>query len=280
MIRVGTAGWSYKDWQGIVYPPQRPRGFDELTYLSRYFSMLEINVTFYRPVPASTSQNWLKKIEHNQDFRFTAKLLRVFTHERNGTREDEQQFKDGLAPLLEAGRLGAVLMQFPSSFHCTDKNQSYISHLRSRFAEFPLVLEVRHASWAVPRVLDWLADIEVALCNIDQPRFKTCIKPSAEVTWPKVAYVRLHGNRWENWFRKNAQSHERYDYLYSIGELEPWAHRIEKVAKEAEDTYAVTNNHYHGKSAANALELAALLKQKVSAPEPLMQHYHELREVC
>jgi uncharacterized protein YecE (DUF72 family) len=90
--------------------------------------------------------------------------------------------------------------------------------------------------------------------------------------------VRLHGRNYKNWFREKAESHERYDYLYTVNELEPWVDRIKQVATKTKDTYAVTNNHYHGKATVNALEIAALLGQPISAPEPLIEHYPELRE--
>ncbi len=149
-------------------------------------------VTFYRPIPPRTSQAWIRKVEKNKRFRFTGKLWHGFTHNRNAGKEDERQFKDGYKPLLEANRLGAILLQFPWSFRNTDENRDYVSRLRSRFDEFPLVLEVRHAGWNTVGVLDWLAGLDMALCNIDQPLFHRSIKPGAEAT-SAIGYVRLHG---------------------------------------------------------------------------------------
>ena len=145
MTRIGPAGWAYKDWWGVVYPAKKPRGFSEVSYLAQYFDTIEINVTFYRPLSAKTAVAWLQKIETHPRFRFTAKLWRGFTHDRNATATDEQEFKDGFAPMLEQGKLGALLMQFPWSFRNTPENRDYLARLCARFAEFPLVLEVRHA---------------------------------------------------------------------------------------------------------------------------------------
>src|SRR5947209_8250655 len=108
MLRIGPAGWSYKDWNGIVYPEPRPRGFDPLAYLSRYFHTIEINTSFYGPPKESTAKKWAASVAGNEKFRFTAKLFQSFTHERKPAPNDEQEFKDGFAPLIEAGRLGAV----------------------------------------------------------------------------------------------------------------------------------------------------------------------------
>lgn len=276
MIRIGPAGWSYKDWAAIVYPSPKPKGFEELTYLAQFFDTIEINVTFYRPVPARTSESWIRKVEQNQRFKFTGKLWQGFTHDRNAGADDERQFKDGYAPLLEAGRLGAILLQFPWSFRNTDDNRDYVARLQSRFHDYPLVLEVRHASWNQIGTLDWLEQMDIGLCNIDQPLFHKSIKPGAEAT-SSVGYVRLHGRNYQKWFSENAQSHERYDYLYTVEELEPWVDRVKTVAARTKDTYAVTNNHYVGKATVNALEIASLLKgAPVDAPPSLVQHYPEL----
>jgi uncharacterized protein YecE (DUF72 family) len=277
MIRIGPAGWAYKDWWGIVYPKPKPRGFQELTFLAKYFDALEINVSFYRPLTAKTASAWIEKIQDNRNFRFTAKLWRGFTHDRNATTSDEQEFKDGLTPFLEAGRIGALLLQFPWSFRNTDENRDYVARLCARFRDYPLVLEVRHGSWSEPGTLDTLEQLDLGLCNIDQPLFKRSIKPAA-LTTSAVGYIRLHGRNYQSWFTENKHVGERYDYLYSVEELEPWLDRIKTVEHAAKDTYVVTNNHYLGKAIVNALEISSILKgEAVAAPQTLVEHYPEIR---
>jgi uncharacterized protein YecE (DUF72 family) len=276
MIRVGPAGWSYKDWEGIVYPAEKPKGFDPLSYLAQYFNTIEINSSFYGPPRPATAKTWAARIRHNPEFRFTAKLWEAFTHKRNASAEDEGAFKDGLAPLAAAERLGALLLQFPWSFSFDAENRQYLLEIQRRFREFPLVLEVRHASWSAPEVLDLLAELDIGLANIDQPLFKRSIKPGAEVTAP-IGYVRLHGRNYQNWFSPNADVRERYDYLYSVDELEPWVDRIKTVSCKATDTYAVKNNHHVAKAVTNALEISSLLTGKpIKAPPPLLDHYPDL----
>lgn len=278
MTRIGPAGWSYKDWWGIVYPARKPRGFDELSFLAKYFDAIEINVTFYRPLSSKTAARWLERIAQSPNFRFTAKLWRGFTHERNATAADEQEFKDGLTPLLEAARLGALLLQFPWSFRNTSENRDYIARLRARFREYPLVLEVRHASWSEPGALDVLEQLDLGLCNIDQPLFKRSVEPAALAT-SAIGYVRLHGRNYQSWFTENKHAGERYDYLYSIPELEPWLDRIKTIEHATRDTYVVTNNHYLGKAVVNAIEISSILKsQPVTAPPSLVERYPELKE--
>lgn len=278
-IRIGPAGWSYADWRGRVYPESAGAKFDTLALVAKYFDTAEINSTFYRPPTPVTARSWLERVQHNPDFTFTAKLYQVFTHTRGkATAEDEKAFRAGMDPLAEAGKLGAVLMQFPWSFRNEMEERSYLNQLIKRFWDYPLVVELRHESWNSPRILQTLEDLGVGLCDIDQPIFANSIKPSAEVTSP-IGYVRLHGRNYQNWFREEANALERYDYLYSPEELTPWIDRIREVALKANRTYVITNNHARGQSLVNAFELLAQLEeQRVPGPAKLVESYPRLAE--
>jgi uncharacterized protein YecE (DUF72 family) len=279
IIRIGPAGWSYKDWEGVVYPQKPGKNFDPLEYLARFFNTIEINSSFYRPPTTSTTQSWARRVEQRKDFTFTAKLHRVFTHERGkATREDEKAYREGMKPLVKAGKLGAVLLQFPWSFKNTDEDRLYLSKLLETFQEYPLVLEVRHTSWNNEHIYEWLEERGVGICNIDQPVFSRSIRPAA-VTTSSVGYIRMHGRNYQNWFRDKAPRDERYNYLYSLDELDPWLTRIKQVAKQTRETYVITNNHFRGQAVVNAVEIkAALEEQRVPAPEPLFEHYSRLKE--
>jgi uncharacterized protein YecE (DUF72 family) len=279
IIRIGPAGWSYKDWEGVVYPQKPGKNFDPLEYLASFFNTIEINSSFYRPPAASTTESWVRRVEHSKDFNFTAKLYRMFTHERGkATREDEKAFRTGMEPLVKARKLGAVLLQFPWSFKNTDEDRLYLTQLLERFNEYPLVLEVRHSSWNNEHIYEWLEERGVGICNIDQPVFSRSIRPAAVTTSP-VGYIRMHGRNYQNWFRDKAPRDERYNYLYSLEELDPWLTRIKQVAKQTRETYVITNNHFRGQAVVNALEIkAALTEQRVPAPAPLFQHYPRLNE--
>jgi uncharacterized protein YecE (DUF72 family) len=175
-----------------------------------------------------------------------------------------------------------VLLQFPFSFHKNEETTAYLSKLMKRFADYPLVVEVRHATWNVPEVFELLRERGVGFCNIDQPLIGRSLKPSAERT-AAVGYVRLHGRRYDTWFTDDADvpQHERYNYLYSAEELRPWAARVKQVAEDASDVYVITNNHYQGKAVVNALELIAMLKgTKGKVPEPLREKYPELQRIA
>jgi len=279
MIHIGPAGWSYKDWEGTVYPQKPGKNFDPLEYLARYFNTIEINSSFYRPPSVSTTKAWAQRVAANKEFTFTAKLHRLFTHERGkATAADEKEFRSGMAPLVKAGKLGALLLQFPWSFKNTVEDRIYLAALLEKFGEYPLVLEVRHASWNTPAMYEWLEERGVGICNIDQPVFSKSIRPAALTTSP-VGYVRLHGRNYQNWFREKAPRDERYNYLYSFDELDPWLKRIKELAKQTRETYVITNNHFRGQAVANAIEIEAALKEKrVPAPEPLFSVYSRLSE--
>jgi uncharacterized protein YecE (DUF72 family) len=278
-VLIGPAGWSYKDWNGIVYPSTPGKRFDPLEYLARFFDTIEINSSFYRPPSKSTSTSWVKRVAHNPVFRFTAKLHRLFTHERGkATGQDEKVFREGIDPLIQQQKLGALLLQFPWSFKNTDEDRLYLTNLLDRFKDYPLVVEIRHASWNNPRILESFEERGVGVCNIDQPLFSKSIKPAALSTSP-VGYVRLHGRNYQNWFREQAPRDERYDYLYTPDELDPWIDRIKEIAAHTKETYVITNNHFRGKAVVNAVEIKAAIKERrVPAPEPLFDEYERLHE--
>ena len=151
-VKIGPAGWHYSDWAGIVYPSRRPRGFHEWGYLAEFFDTVEINTTFYQPPKPQIVKVWLHQVAHNPYFRFTAKLWQRFTHQCYANRADESAFKEGLEPLMQAGKLGALLLQFPWSFRNTRQNREYLGGLGMQFMEYPLVVEVRHGSWNQPDI--------------------------------------------------------------------------------------------------------------------------------
>ena len=286
-LRIGPAGWSYPDWAGYVYPARRSKGFHEAAYLAEFFDTIEINTSFYQPLQPDHAKHWVELVAANPRFVFTAKLWQRFTHDivsatAGATAEDERAVRAGFDVLREAGKLGAVLLQFPFSFHRTKETMAYLSAVLLRFRDYPLVVEVRHATWNSPETLALLHEHGAGICNIDQPIIGRSLAPSAQATSP-VGYVRLHGRRYDTWFSddETIPSHERYNYLYSTEELEPWVARVKKVSAHTRDTFVVTNNHFQGKAVVNALQLIHILRgSKVKVPEPLRQHYPQLDEIA
>jgi uncharacterized protein YecE (DUF72 family) len=280
-IYVGPAGWSYADWAGIVYPAKRPRGFHEAAFLAEFFDTIEINTSFYQPLRPAVCWQWLERVAANPRFLFTAKLWQRFTHESGATPEDEKAVREGFDLLMGAEKLGAVLLQFPFSFHNTPENRAYLEKLLDRFQEYPLAVEVRHATWNDKKFYELLHERGVGFCNIDQPVIGKSIKPSEKAT-ASVGYVRLHGRRYDTWFTDDPlmPAEERYNYLYTAAELEPWAERIRKVSTRAKTTFVITTNHFQGKAIVNALQLIQLLTgRKVKVPETLRHQYPQLDEI-
>jgi uncharacterized protein YecE (DUF72 family) len=290
-IRIGTAGWSYKDWEGIFYPPGREhRRQHQLEYLARFFDTAEINTSFYGPLKPELARLWCRKVAAvNPRFLFTAKLYRAFTHSPlavmeptsaatiNPTDEDEVRTREGLDAIASEGRLGALLIQFPVSFKNTPLNREYLDRLIRQFIEYPSVIEVRDSSWNNPDTLASFTQKNVGFCNIDQPLLGRSLAPTEHVTGA-VGYVRLHGRNYDQWFDSDNRN-DRYNYLYKESELQSWKERIENVAEKAQTTYVITNNHFESKSGVNALELKALLTgQRVPAPPTLIKKYPELRK--
>jgi len=263
---IGPAGWDYPDWQGVVYPPGL-KGTDRLTFLATRFGAVEINVTFYRPIPADYARRWLAAVEDCPDFRFTAKVWQVFTHARRLPEADLHQFQEGLEPMLAAGKLGVLLAQFPYSFHNTEENRAYLLELKAALPNFPLAVEVRHRSWQHRAVKEFLAQAHLDFCNIDQPLVSYPMGATRWVTGSR-GYLRCHGRRKDAWFEFGEDRGARYDYLYSPEELEDLAARTRELSEQASETYVIFNNHPAGQAVANALELAHMLLPERGLPVP------------
>jgi len=277
-LRIGPAGWDYPDWQGVVYP-RRVKGTERLAFLAGLFGVVEINVTFYRPITPDQARRWLDAVAGTPDFRFTAKLWQVFTHARRWGPEELAQFREGLEPLLMGGRLGVLLAQFPYSFHNTEENRAYLVKLKGVLPEFPLAVEVRHRSWQQRAVREFLQEVGLNFCNIDQPMVSYPMGATRWVTG-SIGYLRLHGRRKDAWFEFGEDRQARYDYLYSPEELEELAGRVRELQEKAGEVYVIFNNHPAGKAVANGLELEHFLTGRTKKIPPcLINAFPRLKEV-
>jgi uncharacterized protein YecE (DUF72 family) len=276
-MRFGPAGWMYKDWEGVVYPEAKPPRFDALRYIAEFFDTVEVNSSYYGPPLAKTTASWVRRVEESHDFRFTAKLWKRFTHERDKawTTGEVDQVTAGFDVMMDAGKLGAVLLQFPWSFKRTEENREWLVDVVRTFRRYPLVVEVRHSTWLAPEFLSTLREEGVGFVNIDQPLYHDSIGPSAHVT-SHVGYVRVHGRNYKDWFREKAPVEQRYNYLYRADELEPWVERAREIAADpaTKEVFVITNNHYKGKAVANALMMKAMVTgAKVPAPAGVVEAY-------
>ncbi len=282
-VRVGPAGWNYRDWYGSVYPDKTDKNFKELDYLVQYFDTAEINSTFYHPANVYMAKAWAKKAEANSRFKFTAKLWQRFTHERQAFGAEEvKQVTIGMDPLASADRLGAVLVQFPWSFKNDDTGRAWIASVLDTFKQYPLVVEVRHSSWDVPAFYESLDRRGVGFAAIDQPVIgnSLSLKP---VRTGDIGYVRMHGRNYGAWFAGGGEKAEpsgRYDYLYTEKEIREIAGTVRAVAKGTKETYVVQNNHPRGQAAANAMQLRAELGETIlKFPGSLLERFPQLKEI-
>ena len=297
-ILVGTSGWSYPSgrgtWNGIFYPAPRPRGFDELAWYASHFDTVEVNSTFYRPLEAAMAAAWVRRTPAS--FLFSVQLYQKFTHpdmylkgsgaaDWDVTRDDLDQFRRGVAPLADAGRLAAVLVQFPPSFRRQPAARAYLDWLLEALAAYPIAVELRHRSWsdAAAETAAALGERRAAWALIDEPKFTTSIRQSlqAAAAGPgDLVYLRLHGRNAAQWW-EHGRSEDRYDYLYTADELQPFAEAAQDAARAKQRVAMYMNNHFSAKSVANAAVLRSQLGQIVPGeylPE-MTARFPELRAI-
>ncbi|NQT27708.1 DUF72 domain-containing protein [candidate division KSB1 bacterium] len=283
-ILVGPAGWHYKDWYGPFYPEKAGKDFKELDYLANYFDTVEINSTFYRPANGFMGSAWVRKVAHNPNFKFTAKLWQRFTHERQPFGKDEvETYRQGIDPLMEAGKLGAVLCQFPWSFKNNEGNRHWLSSIFENFKDYPLVIEIRHASWDNPAFYEVLEKRQVGIACIDQPVIGQSIAFKPVRTGP-IGYVRMHGRNYKSWFppknQEKVDGSARYDYLYDDDEIEEITGNVQQIADKARETYVVQNNHPRGQAITNAMQIRAALGEAIeSLPPELLASFPQLKKI-
>jgi uncharacterized protein YecE (DUF72 family) len=299
MIRIGTSGWSYPSgkgtWNGIFYPVppgRRARGggrFDELRFYAEHFDTVEVNSTFYRvPTPAAVS-GWADRTPPG--FEFSLKLYQKFTHpamfaKATGQdpfdlgRKDVDEFRAALDPLASAGKLGALLAQFPASFRNEPDSRGYLEWVLEQFREYPLAIELRHKGWSDDPVetLQMLGGFGAAWAQIDEPKFRFSVRQNLLPNVKTFYYLRLHGRNAAQWWTHDAPE-DRYDYLYTAEELAPFAEAAEEASRQVKKTYLYTNNHFSAKSVANAAILKHQLGQDLPGeyPEAFVERYRELK---
>jgi len=298
-VRVGTSGWNYPSgrgtWTGVFYPAPRQRGkkFDELAYYAEHFDTVEVNSTFYGQPRHEVSRSWVKRTPAG--FEFSVKLYQKFTHPRmfeerlresldnatsrgssiaGGDREaiaalarpnqaDIDEFRRGIDPLAESGKMGALLAQFPPSFKGGEVERAYLADLLRSFGGYRLAIELRHRSWSdrFAETLDLLNGFKAAWVQIDEPKFRFSIHQNYLPNIEGFYYLRLHGRNAEHWWR-HSKAEERYDYLYSAVELKPFTEIAGAAKAIVKKVYAYTNNHFSAKSVANA----AMIKHQLGEP--------------
>jgi uncharacterized protein YecE (DUF72 family) len=284
VIRVGTAGWSYPDWEGVVYPRRKGAGFHPLRHLARYLSCVEINSSFYATPNADHAERWVRMVEGRERFRFIVKLQNLFTHQPLPSRDLDLQrgaddFLTGIEPLRRARRLTGLLVQFPHSFRASEASARRLELLAEVFGHLPLLLEVRHGSWYESAPLKRVRALGYSLIHLDLP-YAADHPPAEAPIVGATGYLRVHGRNAASWFDARAGRDQRYDYLYPPDEVAGLARTARRLAAATDETFVITNNHFAGKAVANALEMLAVLEERPPlAPAELVEAYPHLRSL-
>jgi len=256
VIYLGTSGFSYDDWKGVFYP----RGLakrDYLVYYADQFPALELNSSYYAIPSPRLIESLLRRTP--EDFQIVVKAFRGITHEREDSAESSRRaFLEAVAPLAQGGKLAAVLLQFPYSFHYGKAQLEFLNRLLGQMRPYPTVVEFRNVGWMNSRVLDLLRSHDAALCCVDEPRLPGLMPRRALCTSSRLAYLRFHGRNARKWWNHN-ESWERYDYLYTREELQEWIPAIRWLEKSAEKAFVFFNNHRSGQAIKNAREMGSLL---------------------
>ena len=310
-LRIGTSGWNYPSgqgkWNGIFYPATRSRRagtdqFDELRFYADHFDTVEVNSTFYGQPRADVTRGWVERTP--AAFDFSLKLYQKFTHPKmfketalkrapgaegslldllaQVTQSDIDEFRAGIDPLASAGKLGALLAQFPASFKDTEATRDYLAQVLRAFHDYPVAVELRHRSWsdAIGDTLAMLNGFNAAWVQIDEPKFRFSIRQNYLPNISSFYYMRLHGRNAAQWWRHEHRD-DRYNYLYSGEELREFSDTVGAAHELVKKSYLYTNNHFSAKSVVNAVMLKAQLGQPIEGeyPPELVDRYPEIRDL-
>ena len=262
MIKIGTSGFSFSDWKGVVYPI----GICEREMLPYYerelgFNALEVNFTYYT-LPSQKSFAAMSQ-KTSKGFEFVVKAFKGMTHEiRNkdtGAMIDNQEtfkkFKYSLVPLIDDGKLACVLAQFPYGFFPNRESLDYLQRFKEQMGDVPLVFEFRNQTWLKANTFQFLERNGVGFCIVDEPKLHN-LMPYVPKATSEIGYFRFHGRN-RNWF--NVPTSVRYNYLYSEGELKEFIPDIKDISQKTGKTLIFFNNCHAGSAAKNAAQMAQLL---------------------
>jgi uncharacterized protein YecE (DUF72 family) len=309
-VHIGTSGWNYPSgngtWNGLFYPKTRSKRagtdqFDELAFYAEHFNTVEVNSTFYGQPRADITRGWAARTP--EGFHFSLKLYQKFTHPKmfkatalksapgsegelldllaQVTPSDIDDFRAGIDPLAAAGKVGALLAQFPPSFKDSPQSRDYLAQLLRAFAEYPVAIELRHKSWsdAIGETLSLLNVYGAAWVQIDEPKVRFSIRQNYLPNVTTFYYMRLHGRNAAQWW-KHDKSEDRYNYLYTGDELREFSETANAAKELVKKSYLYTNNHFSSKSVVNAVMLKTQLGQPIEGeyPQALVDKYPELAE--
>lgn len=294
-IRVGTASWTDKTLieSKRFYPKGCTSAEARLRYFSSQFSFVEVDSSYYTMPSASNSRLWVERTP--ADFVFNIKSFRLFTGHQtprvalprdieaalprsskanvylkdfppDALDEMWRRYAEGIRPLQESGKLGAVHFQFAPWVTSAPEGQALVRECVGRMPEFTLAVEFRNLSWfdGESRTRETLAlERELGVVNVvvDEPQgMKNTIPSVWETTHPTLALVRLHGRNHETWNIQGATTaSDRFNYDYTDDELFGLSQKITEISASIARTYVVFNNNFEDQGVRNARSLMNIL---------------------
>ncbi len=293
-VRVGTASWTEKTLLAskAFYPPSVKTAEQRLRYYARHFPVVEVDATYYALPSPENARRWAERTP--DDFRFGVKAYAAMTlHPFEPIRLDKdlqatlprqlrrertvyprdvpaeivaeiwRRFRTALAPLAEPGKLAYVLLQMPRWFVPSRESDDYLVDAATRLDGLPVAVEFRQSGWMAKRAertLAFLRDHGLVYVSVDEPQGTPgSVPPVAETTSEQLAVVRFHGRRASTWTKPGVGTTERFRYLYTADELEPWVPKIGALARKSRDVHVLMNNCYRQNAVENAKDLAGLL---------------------
>jgi uncharacterized protein YecE (DUF72 family) len=296
-IYYGTSSWTDRTLLASkrFYPSSTRSAADRLRYYAERFPLVEVDSTYYALPSERNSALWVERTPAH--FVFNIKAYGLLTHHPVTVRSlpatvtellpqskaDKKRlypndltkpahelvwsmFQSALRPLADAGKLGAVLFQFPRWFVPSKRNIDYLRDLGDRFP-FRVAVEFRGGDWMDEgrreRTLDLLEGLGMTYVVVDEPQgFKSSTPPVVACTSPELAMVRFHGHNADTWEKPGLTAAERFRYLYSEEELESWTRPARELAGQARQVHLLMNNCYEDYGVRNAGQLAALLARR------------------
>lgn len=296
-IVVGTASWTDRTLtdRGVFYPAKATTPEARLRYYSSRFPMVEVDATYYALPAPSMAEHWVERTP--PEFVFDVKAFALMTGHPAETKRLPTEirealprelaaktrvypkelprevrdsvwtaFREAIEPLHAAGKLGAVLLQYPRWFLPNAVSKDAILEARDRLGGLPCAVEFRNYRWFTPqtteRTLQFLQDHGLPFVAVDEPQgLASSVPPVAAATSPSLAIVRMHGRRSDLWEKAGVSTTERYRYLYDRQQLSAWVPRIVALAGKATTTHVVFNNCYANYGTTNAAEMLGLLAE-------------------
>ncbi|MEW6060069.1 MAG: DUF72 domain-containing protein [Actinomycetota bacterium] len=296
-ILIGTSSWTdptlVKD--GHFYPASAKSAEARLKFYATQFPIVEVDSTYYFPPSERNTVLWMERTP--PDFTFNIKAYSLLTNhptkresihsdlreelpaeleaKRNLYREQLpeevveevwKRFHDALMPLHSAGKLGAVLFQFPQWFVIGRKSKDYVLECAERLRDLRIAVEFRHKSWLSDRnheeTLSFLEEHDLPFVCVDMPQgFDSSLPPIAAATAKDLSMVRFHGRNAKAWESKSETASERFRYEYVQAELGEWVPRIKEIAGQTRETHVLMNNCYQDFAVNNARQLGSLLEE-------------------